>query len=138
MTSRDWQATCLYGWLNGWLTVWISVTDWLTEWLAVWCMASYLHQGSKLKKFQVAFWWSSKTKWSPNAKMQSPDSTRTEPQIRASFNWHCCPASGRLWLWLWDRPKYLILNNLKHKNMKRKNPGRLLHDNPTLSSKQTK
>ena len=52
--------------------------------------------------------------------MQSPDSTRTEPQIRASFNWHCCPASGRLWLWLWDRPKYLILNNLKHENTKEK------------------
>ena len=58
---------------------------WLTEWLAVWCMASYLHQGLKLKKFQVAFWQLSKTKRSPNAKMQLPDSTRTEPQISA---WH--------------------------------------------------
>ena len=26
--------------------------------------------------------------------MQSPDSTRTEAQIRAPFNWHSCLASG--------------------------------------------
>ena len=46
-----------------------------------------VQQVSKFKKkFQVAFWQPSKKKWSPNAKMQSPDSTRTEAQIRAPFN----------------------------------------------------
>ena len=38
------------------------------------------------KKFQVAFWQLSKKKWSPNTKMQSPGSTRTETQMRAPFN----------------------------------------------------
>ena len=38
------------------------------------------------KKFQVTFWQPSKKKWSPNARMQSPNSTRTEAQIRAPFN----------------------------------------------------
>ena len=47
------------------------------------------------KKFQVAFWRLLKENGClANAKMQLPDSTRTETQIRASFNWHCCSATG--------------------------------------------
>ena len=39
------------------------------------------------KKFQVTFWQLLKENGClANAKMQSPDSTRTETQIRASFN----------------------------------------------------
>lgn len=59
-------------------------------------------------------------------------------KVRASFNQHCYSASGRLWLRLWDRPKYLILNDLKHENTFKKNSRRLLHDSVTLSSKLTK
>ena len=89
-------------------------------------------QGSKLKKkFQVTLRRLSKKKWSPNAKMQSPDTTRIETQIRASFNQNCCLASGRLWLWLWDRLKYSIWDDLK---ARKKNSGRLQHENLTLCS----
>ena len=65
---------------------WILLHDWS-------CDSEYYLTGLEIKK-KIAFWRLLKKKWSPNIKMQSLDSTRTETQIRAPFNWHSCSASG--------------------------------------------
>ena len=45
------------------------------------------HAGLEIKKNSKSpFGDYQRKKWSPNAKMQSPDSTRTETQSRAPFN----------------------------------------------------
>lgn len=91
-------------------------------------------KAQNLKKFPSHLLATIREKWSPNAKMQSSDGPRTYNQIRALCNWHCCSASGRLWLC--DGGKYSILNDLNMKTHKRRNSERLLHDNLTLGTKQ--